>query len=253
MLLLAAPSKHDASRAGGGAVLNSSQLVRIRALYSACSCPQSADQFHRADKSPRHAALLSTWAPCHKQTEVLASMEHLEGLAKELTCSIWCARRRCICQEASPRAHTQWAGSCHNTYDAWPSQPLRDGAACGPAALLPLLLPVSAPGGARGRQGRARTASCALAPPVLAAGAPQTCPLCPPFTTSSKVACPALHPAPCSSTRRECVSQSVRHRPQCPVCKAKVGRRDVSRDETMDRVVTAFAGLQAHRGELMFC
>ena len=40
----------------------------------------------------------------------------------------------------------------------------------------------------------------------------------------------------------ECVQQSVRHRPQCPVCKAKVGRRDVSGDDTMDRVVQVGAG-----------
>ena len=36
---------------------------------------------------------------------------------------------------------------------------------------------------------------------------------------------------------RGCVQQSVRHRPLCPVCKAKVGRRDIDGDETMDRVV----------------
>ena len=36
---------------------------------------------------------------------------------------------------------------------------------------------------------------------------------------------------------RGCIQQSVRHRAQCPVCKAKVGRRDIYPDETMDRVV----------------
>ncbi|KAI3428535.1 hypothetical protein D9Q98_007358 [Chlorella vulgaris] len=48
-----------------------------------------------------------------------------------------------------------------------------------------------------------------------------------------------------------CVQVSVRHKAQCPVCKAKVGRRDVSGDDTMDRVVKAFAQLEAHKDELL--
>lgn len=53
-----------------------------------------------------------------------------------------------------------------------------------------------------------------------------------------------------ASYRRECVMESVRHKAACPVCKAKVSRRDVAQDDTMDRITRAFKALHDRSCEL---
>ncbi len=94
--------------------------------------------------------------------------------------------------------------------------------------MLPLLLPVS-------------SLPCLLHQPATFAGrlaAPRLC-----FSLLSTNSL-ALVPG------SDCITQSVRHKAQCPVCKSKVSRRDVCQDDKMDHVVAAFAALHAHRGEL---
>ena len=49
---------------------------------------------------------------------------------------------------------------------------------------------------------------------------------------------------------RECVLESVRHKAACPVCKAKVSRRDIAQDDTMDRITSAFKALHDRSCEL---
>jgi hypothetical protein len=94
----------------------------------------------------------------------------------------------------------------------------------GPAALLPLLLPV-----------RARHATRLL---------PEVSPL------TRRPASAALSPAHplAPSPRSECITQAVRYKPQCPVCKSKVTRRDVAGDAGMDRTLRAFASVEAAAG-----
>lgn len=42
----------------------------------------------------------------------------------------------------------------------------------------------------------------------------------------------------------DCVSQSIRFKPQCPVCKTAVGRREVAPDDKMNRIVALYAQLE---------
>lgn len=81
-------------------------------------------------------------------------MEHLEGLAKELTCSIWwgkawlCLKRTCCAAEqrsAPPRPPPCRTRPLQHLPPTHPlsSQPLSHGHPRGPPPLLPLLLPVS--------------------------------------------------------------------------------------------------------------
>lgn len=60
------------------------------------------------------------------------------------------------------------------------------------------------------------------------------------------------HLKPCTSIQifncRSCITESVRHKAMCPICKGKVTRRDIAADVTMDRVVQAFQNLEANKG-----
>lgn len=50
---------------------------------------------------------------------------------------------------------------------------------------------------------------------------------------------------------RECISESIKHRAQCAVCKTKATRRDIARDATMDTIVSKFAVVEGYRGDLV--
>lgn len=42
----------------------------------------------------------------------------------------------------------------------------------------------------------------------------------------------------------DCVTQSIKVKPQCPVCKLSVGRREVKQDDKMNRIATIYAQLE---------
>lgn len=59
---------------------------------------------------------------------------------------------------------------------------------------------------------------------------------------------PARALLPPHRMHRGCIQQSVKHKAQCPVCKAKVGRRELRGDGTMDRVVQVGRQMAGARG-----
>lgn len=140
------------------------------------------------------------------------------------------------------------------------SQPVRHVATCGTAALLPLFLHVSwkegacASGGVPGKGSDSLCSSLLAILPSRPLSVTFNAPACPAVLlprlssplqhtgTSSNIVLQSNITLRCACRRpdhscRGCVQVSVRHKAQCPVCKAKVGRRDVSGDDTMDRVV----------------
>eukprot|EP00890_Picochlorum_soloecismus_P005158 jgi/Picsp_1/5643/NSC_03002-R1_protein breast cancer susceptibility 1 homolog len=48
-----------------------------------------------------------------------------------------------------------------------------------------------------------------------------------------------------------CITESIRHKHACAVCKAKATRRDIAPDPTMDRVVSKFAAVEEYKNELV--